>query len=321
VNWVRMHVMLGGRAGRVRLSVCLAAGGLLAVGCASAPPSPVVKLTRAQIAVLTNSGTAVTDAELNNALELLVQRCMRAKGMVYYPQILTATEELNGIGLAGVPQAPIGLAAREADGYGFYSGAVRDAANPGQEGASREEKYADSAPPSYRLALDGPENQRISWTLPGGVTGTDPAGGCRGAAERRVYGSVINYVQATTGWSILTSQLQAAVTADPAFAKVIARWSACMKRRGYKYATPEVLWNRLATRVGKAPTPALRNLEIKTSVADYKCAAAVRLLPTIRALEDSHARYMSKALAGELARITEILAKALKVARALGVTS
>ncbi len=142
------------------MAACLAAGGLLAVGCASAPPSSSVKLTGAEIAVLTSSGgSAVAAAQVNNAVELLIQRCMRAKGLVYYPLILTAAQELNGIGLAGVPQAPIGPAAREANGYGFYSRAVQAAANPGQAGPSREQKYANSAPHSYLLALLGPENE------------------------------------------------------------------------------------------------------------------------------------------------------------------
>src|SRR6266568_686304 len=104
-------------------------------------------------------GRAVAAAQVNNAVELLIQRCMRAKGLVYYPLILTAAQELNGIGLAGVPQAPIGPAAREANGYGFYSRAVQAAANPGQAGPSREQKYANSAPHSYLLALLGPENE------------------------------------------------------------------------------------------------------------------------------------------------------------------
>ena len=237
-----------------------------------------------------------------------------------YPLILTAAQELNGIGLTGVPQAPIGLAARQANGYGFYSGAVQAAAHPEQADPSREQKYANSQPHSYILALLGPEDQRISWTLPGGDSGSSQTGGCRGAAERRIYGSVANRVVATVGLDDLTAQLQAAVSSDPASTAVIARWSACMARRGYKYSAPEVLWNRLSGRIDAAPTPALRKLEIKTSVADYKCSAAVRLLPTIQALQESHSRYMSKALAGELARITQILAKALKAAKAMHVT-
>jgi hypothetical protein len=270
--------------------------------------------------VTSSGGTAAANAEVNNAFELLVQRCMRAKSLVYYPLILTAAQELNGIGLTGVPQSPIGLAARQANGYGFYSRAVHGGANLGEGAASREQAYANSQSHSYILALLGPENQRISWSLPGGDSGSSQTGGCRGAAERRVYGSVANRVVATVGLDDLTAQLQAAVSSDPASTAVIARWSACMARRGYKYATPEVLWNRLAGRIDAAPTPALRNLEIKTSVADYECSVAVRLVPTIRALQVSHSRYMSKALIGELARINQILARALKVAKALHVT-
>jgi hypothetical protein len=321
VNPLRVHVVRDGLAGLAGVVALLAVGALLATGCAGAPPSPAANLTGAQIAMLTNSGTAVASAEVNNALELLIQRCMQAKGLVYYPQIITAAQELNSAGLAGVPQAPIGLAAREADGYGFYSEAIRAAANPAQAGPNPEEKYADSAPLSYQIALNGPLGQRASFTLPGGMTGSVPAGGCRGTAERRLYGSVGNYVQATTGWSDLTAQLQSAVTADPAFSAVVARWSACMAKHSYKYSSPENLWNILARRIVNDPTPALRNLEIKTSVADYECAAAVKLVPTVQTLQDTHARYMGRTLAGDMARIAQILATALKVAKAMHVTS
>jgi hypothetical protein len=60
-------------------------GGLLAADCASASPSLDVKLTGAQIAVLTNSGTAGTTAEVNNDDELLVQRCMEARARCITP--------------------------------------------------------------------------------------------------------------------------------------------------------------------------------------------------------------------------------------------
>jgi len=56
-------------------------------------------------------------------------------------------------------------------------------------------------------------------------------------------------------------------------------------------------------------------------VADYECAAAVKLVPTVQTLQDTHARYMGRTLAGDMARIAQILATALKVAKAMHVTS
>jgi hypothetical protein len=86
---------------------------------------------------------------------------------------------------------------------------------------------------------------------------------------------------------------------------------------GYQYPSPEDLWNRLSTRIYTGPAPAHRALEIGTAVQDYRCSQAVRLTPTVRALQASHARYVSKALAASVTRITHIFAHALKVARRL----
>ena len=271
---------------------------------------PGVKLTHAQIAVLTATTKRpwVTDALAHNAAQTLTERCMHAHGLAFYPFLYRPAEAATMATLVlGVPLASIGLAARQADGYGFYSRAVKEAAHPTpQDQPGKEDKYTASLPAKakqrYLLALSGPRR----------------AGGCLAAASRQVYGSPANYRLATSGWGELQGQLNGAVRADPAFPAVIAKWSACMAAHGYNYPSPDNLYNRLATRIGTAPAD--HALEIRTAVQDYRCSQAVRLIPTIRALQASHARYVSKALAGKVARITQIFAHALKVARRLHVT-
>ena len=108
------------------------------------------------------------------------------------------------------------------------------------------------------------------------------------------------------------------VTSDPAFTAVVGKRS-CMARRGYQYSTPENPWNGLTDRIDSKLTLALRDLEIRTAVADYRCSKSVALLATVRALQAWHARNYSKAYAGGLARLTRVEARALKVARALHV--
>jgi hypothetical protein len=279
-----------------------------------------VRLTDAEVAVLTNSGRHPRAlAQINNAFEVLVQRCMKSKGLKYYPSFNTAADEKGSLGLAGVPQATIGLAARRANGYGFSTQAVRARKHPrGGPGLGREEKYADSAGKKYVLALNGSEIDRKQPLLLGKRSVSMLTGGCRGSAERRIYGSAGNYLLATTGSALLTDALLNAVTADPAFAAVVDKWAACMADRGFNYINPENLWNSLAGKIDtRKRTPALRDLEIRVSLADYRCAKAVALLPTVRALQAHHARYYSQALAGYLAKLTRIQARALKVAKGL----
>jgi hypothetical protein len=278
-----------------------------------------VRLTDAEVAVLTNSGRNPRAlAQIDNAFEVLVQRCMESRGFKYSVAYKTAADEGGYPGLAGVPQAPIGLAAREANGYGF-SRPVRAHKRPsGEQAASRNEKYAKTAGRPYVLALLGSAKDRVSFTFPGGESGSVSGGGCAGVAKRRIYGSVLNYVLATNGSSDLTAYLLDAVTADPAFGAVVDKWAACMAARGFKYSSPENLWNSLGSRIdtGKR-TPALRDLEITIALADYRCAKAVALLPTVRALQAHHARYYRKDLAGYLAKLTRIQARALRIAKAL----
>ena len=177
-----------------------------------------VRLTDAEVAVLTNSGrNPGALAQINNAVEVLVQRCMKSRGFKYYPVFISAADEGGYPGLAGVPQAPIGLAGREANGYGF-SRPMRAKERPyGGQAPSRNEKYAKTAGQKYFLALEGSAKDRVSFTFPGGETGSVSGGGCAGVAKRRIYGSVLNYVLATNGSSDLTAYLLDAVTADPAF--------------------------------------------------------------------------------------------------------
>ena len=319
----------GASVSAIAVVVGLVASGALPFGVGSGTVSPTqatVRLSNAEVGVLTNAGgTPRAVAAANNAVQVVVKRCMAAKGLKFYPNFQAPVVPVfsghrisyHGYpGLAGVPQAPIGLAAREAHGYGFYDQAV-GIIKPPDGGKSKEERYADSAGKKYVLALDGPESDRVSvkW-----LDMSTSAGGCMGMAERRVYGSISDYVLATTGSSVLTGEWLSAITADPAFAMVVGRWSACMAGRGFTYSSPEDLWNSLASQIDTHhPRLALRRLEIRTAVADYRCAQSVRLLPRIMALQDHHARYYSKALAPHLARLVRVDARALRVARALHV--
>jgi hypothetical protein len=198
-----------------------------------------VKLTREQIALLTATKRAdwVSYALADNATQALIERCMHTKGLTYYPFFEHPAEAATMAALVlGVPNASIGLAACQADGYGFYSRAVREAAHPSpQDQPDRETKYVFSLPAKTR--------QRYSQT----------ADGCLAAARRQVYGSRANYFQVVGGWTEMQAQLNRAVRADPAFPAVIASWSTCMAAHGYNSASPDNLYNRLATRIGTAP--------------------------------------------------------------------
>src|SRR5258706_5773678 len=143
-----------------------------------------VRLTDAEVAVLTNSGgTPRALAQINNAVEVLIQRCMKSRGFKYYPVLMSAADEGGYPGLAGVPQAPIGLAAREANGYGFSRPARAKDRHYGGLAPSRNEKYAKTAGRPYVLALQGSAKDRVSLTIPGRESGSGSFRGCARVAK------------------------------------------------------------------------------------------------------------------------------------------
>ena len=140
-----------------------------------------------------------------------------------------------------------------------------------------------------------------------------PRGGCTGRPA--------GYVQVTTGLSLLFDQLYNSVTSEPAFTAVTGKWSKCMAGNDFRYETPVDLWNTLDARIDRHPTPALQKIEIKISVADYHCAQMVGLVATVQRLQNMDVKYMSRALAGDLAQVTQIDARALKIAKSLHISS
>jgi hypothetical protein len=267
---------------------------------------PGVKLTRPQIAVLMGGTkrTWVVYALADNATQKATERCMRARGMVFHPFYENTAEAATMATLVlGVPGAEMSLATRETRGYGFYADAVRQAkhARAGNQ-HGRQDNHAGSRPSTNRQLY---------------VAAFDR---CMTASRRLVYGSQADFRLIVNGWTQLQALLSSAVRADPAFPAAIASWATCMTAHGYDYSGPDNLWNRLSARLYNSPTAANRALEVRTAVQDYRCDHAVKLVSTIKALQTRHARYVSKAIAGKVARIIHVFAHALKEAQRLQVT-
>ena len=141
----RRRFAAGGGAGALLLTCCLVCG------CAGPAAAPAASLPRADLAILMMSGPATAmEADLANAVEGLIQRCMRAERLVYYAELQRAGP---GFGPARLPEFPAytSLAQRRADGYGLYADTVAAARTRGPPGgasgrspAEREVAYVGS---------------------------------------------------------------------------------------------------------------------------------------------------------------------------------
>jgi hypothetical protein len=273
-------------------------------------------------AILTESGRDVTAGnELQNAVQLLTQRCMQAEHLTYYPDLSPLAAQQNSIfyPLYGT------LAERQANGYGIYVHAVA-VTRTGQSLTSapptREDSYRSHLPlaqrASYDLAIFGPQSQYVAVTEPGGLVVDTPGGGCAGQAGRELFGSVAAESQVITGATLLSGMFKNAVVKEPSYSSSMRRWADCMSGQGYHYEAPFAAYASIYNKVhASGPTPALKQLEIATAMADFQCAGTVALVSGITQAENQVMSHLGHAFEGYLLRDVAATQAAVGKARSL----
>lgn len=282
---------------------------------------------------MTTDTVAVMDSTLANTVQTLIQRCMRARHFAYYPTLESAASlEAGSVQLPELP-AYGSLAQRRVHGYGLYSAGARasgtrpkrgpdhgSAAAPAAHGSAYFASLPAPAQARYTTAEFGPPSDVLTVALPGGVQAQVRSGGCRGAAVRRIYGSVAGYIQAVEGAPLLTDQLINRVDANPAFVAAVHAWSRCMAGRGFRYQSPNVAYDSLSGEYrAQGPSTGMRHREMAVAVADFRCAQAVYLLRVTAVLQHEEAGRLGARSEAQLRLITRIDAQAARQAQ--GVTA
>jgi len=271
-------------------------------------------------AILNESGpSTLTIDELNNASQLLTQRCMQAKHLVFYPLILPAAAQPHSLfyPLYG------SLAQRRANGYGIYAASLHQVQSGQSTGSSTtEDKYRRSMSKaqqaSYDRALFGPASARRNLALAGGLPVNVPVGGCAGQVNRELYGSPANAAQVTSGASMLSLYFMRAVEQEPQYQQAMSNWSRCMSGQGYHDPNPYTAYNALSQKMATAgPTHSVRKLEISVAVADFQCAVKTGLVTRINRTQDDVMRHFGASFEGVLLRQVSLTEAALRRARAL----
>lgn len=318
------------------LAAMLAGFGLSLVACThpaagAAGRDPVrgaaQPLPAAAAGILLRGGeTAPEQALLDRGVQQLVSRCMSARQLRYYPATGPDAGEPDSSVLPEFPAYGT-LAQRRAGGYGESALAASRSPGPDLGGgiapADTEDRYLRSLPAPartrYYTALFGPASSDQSFALAGvGLLSEGPAGGCQGLAERELDGTVARYMAAEEGPSRLRLVLTREVESSSPFTTTMRAWSRCMAGRGFRYSTPSDAWNDVAARYARqGVTSGLRHREIQVAVADWDCAAAVRLVPVTTALQERYARQLPATLRADLLGIASIDAAAVSRAVAL----
>jgi hypothetical protein len=161
-----------------------------------------------------------------------------------------------------------------------------------------------------------PQDVRDLWLGSTATAGDRPApvGGCAGEADRRLHAGVdltgVGLPQRLTQESFERTRVDSRVRAS------FARWSACMRGKGYRYRDPFAAFND--PRWGG---PQISTGEITTAIADVTCKTKENVAGVMLAVETAYQRRMTDehaarltaikaALAAELANANRILADA-----------
>jgi hypothetical protein len=230
---------------------------------------------------------------LNDAVVLLTQRCMAARGFVYTAQAhgsdsLASIQEIEntGLGLTSLTQAQtFGYRTSSAHSGQLATGPSGSAAGPDLSSAIKQHGTG------WANALDRP--------------GRGPSAGCLVAALSQLEGP--GQSDLALG---LAYQAEQWTQTDPRLSAAGQAWSACMARRGLSYGSPlaaaQHRWPKLPSRT-----------EIATAIADVTCKTQTNLVSTWQSVDAAYQRALVNRNPIQLADVQASFASALRRAEIL----
>ncbi|GAB3441923.1 hypothetical protein [Actinophytocola sediminis] len=240
----------------------------MVAGCTASPTSAASTLPEhgAALDLLTRSGSyPARQHSLERAEELLVDRCMDAKGWAYpaQPPPMPQTYE----------ERLLGLADRRRVGYGL---AETEKPAPPADRYLRQLTPTDQA--DFNRALLGDARERKAIALPEVGEVSFPGDGCVFEGRTRLFPGILTWARVAHLPEALHNRLVDEVGTTPAYADAMREWRGCMVRRGHHYQLPEDAKDAVSARYqAEGPSDRLREHEIAVAVADAECADQVRL--------------------------------------------
>ncbi|MEV5238051.1 hypothetical protein AB0K89_02790 [Streptomyces cinnamoneus] len=255
-----------------------------------------------------HGSTTRVERLLHDAEQLLLRTCMRRAGFDYHP--VPGEQGTGGRDFPYVLDDPV-WAARH--GYG------RDLQQRLRERARRDPNgayFRSLSAPRRALALvaaNGPGPRGVSASLPTGGAVRRSDQGCVSDAQRRLYGDLKAWFQASTTVHALDGMRRSRVVADHRYARDLAAWAQCMRRAGHPYATPGEA--RAAALSGTRPLP--RAQETALALAEVRCAGRSGLARTARELDARHGAALRRQYRSAIAEKARLQTEALPRARAV----
>jgi hypothetical protein len=283
---------------------------VLSVGCTSSPESqgahrtppvkPVSPVDPRDVLLRPKDFFDDTQTIVDVTLRL-TQECMQDKGF-RYDGLAESVDRIQG-------ELDPDMDFREMEGFGFAH-YYRPLYQP-----------PDDLIVVWDRAISGDPGDSVRWRTLGGSGGSD-AGGCFGAAKKRVAGSVLDWTWAVTlqqdYWLIFSHTLSDEIT----WRNVVAKWAACMHRSGWPDIDyPDQPRNTASARYlaeaagGKGVTEELRAFEIDLAVDDARCRRSTGVVEVSRTLREDFLESATPEYLRDLRRIAAARTDALRTIR------
>jgi hypothetical protein len=261
----------------------------------AASPEPVSGIVRQAEAY------AAADPLAEQGMREAIRRCLAKAGFDYTPPDTAMALDLNeAIGFKRLT-----VEAAKTSGYaGTRPSGPHEPAPESAEGRF----FAD---PAFNDALTGPDNAA---SMAGAAGMGTSSGGCRGEAMTAIYGSPENYILATGATYNSFFPASRSASGDPAIAKAIKDWEACIKETPYSsYANPQ--------QASEAGTAAGGQEEFKIAVTDAVCRDTTGFHAALDKVLDKYLTTRMQEFAPQIETVKEIRRNAAANAAALEVTA
>lgn len=270
-------------------------------GTDAAPPSigPVQQLTDMSHQALPLEAYMLQPgqfATIMSARRQLVTQCMQRFGFDYRP----ATADGGTDPTAGKTQSQMRYVDSSAhvSAYGYHQ-------EPGVGTPAVEPQRS----PTELAVLTGSSD---GGDAPGQATGRDiPEGGCFGEVDRTLAQRGV-IIQDDELVSTINIEGMSRSTQDPRLKQAFAAWSACMKGKGYTYATPKE-----ANQDPRWSTPTASAEEIGTAVADLACMTENNVVGTWFAVESAYQKQQIEANFEKLEQVRRSIDTSIRVANGI----
>ncbi|MEU8437084.1 hypothetical protein AB0F18_30110 [Streptomyces sp. NPDC029216] len=221
---------------------------------------------------------------LARAEQILISRCMSAKGFTY-----AVTEPApDGAERRSFPYGLDDVEWARAHGYGGRAeraAAEARAADPNQRYFHRLSARERAA---ARTALMGASPTGLSATAPTGMTLTAGKDGCIAQAQRTLYGDLAAWFRVKVVTMNLRPAQEERVRRDARYAEAVGRWAQCMKEAGRPYASPAESRQAAAALAEGLPPDRADAAETALAATEATCATGTPLARVSRALDRAY---------------------------------